>query len=83
MGGWAVAQGPIMITTITLDRLIKRGYVPMLDYYLKVAPQLNEPLYARPVRKVCEAHWWTLVRQPLSRLAADHAIPFNLQRFYY
>jgi RNA-directed DNA polymerase len=27
MGGWAVAQSPILGTTITLKRLIKRGYV--------------------------------------------------------
>ena len=33
MGGWAVAQSPIMITTITLERLHKRGYEAMLDYY--------------------------------------------------
>lgn len=49
MGGWAVAQSPIMITTITLERLRKRGYEAMLDYYSKVSPQLNEPLYTRPV----------------------------------
>ena len=52
MGGWAVAQSPILITTITLVRLRKRGYESMLDYYLQVAPQLNEPLYARPARTV-------------------------------
>jgi RNA-directed DNA polymerase len=52
MGGWAVAQSPILVTTITLERLRKRGYEPMLDYYLKVSPQLNEPLYTRPVRTV-------------------------------
>ena len=52
MGGWAVAQSPIMVTTVTLERLHKRGYEPMLDYYLKVSPQLNEPLYTRPVRTV-------------------------------
>ncbi len=52
MGGWAVSQSPILVTTITIPRLKKRGYVPMLDYYLKVAPQLNEPLYTRPVRTV-------------------------------
>ena len=52
MGGWAVAQSPILVTTITLSRLIKRGYEPMLDYYQKVSPQLNEPLYTRPVRTV-------------------------------
>jgi RNA-directed DNA polymerase len=50
--GWAVAQSPIMITTITLDRLTKRGYESLLDYYFKVCPQLNEPLYTRPVRTV-------------------------------
>jgi RNA-directed DNA polymerase len=48
MGRWAVAQSPILITTITLERLQKRGYESMLDYYLKVAPHYNEPLYARP-----------------------------------
>jgi RNA-directed DNA polymerase len=38
-GGWAIAQSPIMITTITLERLAKRGYESMLDYYLKVRPE--------------------------------------------
>src|SRR5438046_1258499 len=52
MGGWAVAQSPILVTTITLERLKKRGYEPLLDYYLKVSPQLNEPLYSRPERTV-------------------------------
>jgi len=52
MGGWAVAQSPILITTITLDRLRKRGYVAMLTYYEKIAPHLNEPLYTRTVRTV-------------------------------
>lgn len=36
MGGWAVAQSPILRTTITETRLKKRGYISMLDYYLKV-----------------------------------------------
>lgn len=44
-GGWAVAQSPILVTTITLERLFKRGYEAMLTYYEKVAPHLNEPLY--------------------------------------
>ena len=35
-GGWAVAQSPILRTTITEKRLRKRGYESMLDYYLKV-----------------------------------------------
>lgn len=37
MGGWAVAQSPILRTTITEARLKKRGYESMLDYYLKVS----------------------------------------------
>lgn len=36
MGGWAVAQSPILRTTITIPRLKKRGYESMLDYYSKV-----------------------------------------------
>jgi hypothetical protein len=36
MGGWAVACSPILGTTITLDRVGKRGYVPLLSYYLQV-----------------------------------------------
>ena len=51
-GGWAVAQSPILGTTVILERLRKRGYESMLDYYFKVSPQLNEPLYTRPVRTV-------------------------------
>lgn len=51
-GGWAIAQSPILTTTITLERLQKRGYQSMLDYYFKVNPTLNEPLYSRPERTV-------------------------------
>ena len=51
-GGWAVAQSPILGTTITLERLRKRGYEAMLTLYEKIAPHLNEPLYTRPVRTV-------------------------------
>ena len=51
-GGWAVAQSPILITTITLKRLVKRGYTSCVDFYKPIAPQLNEPLYTRPVRTV-------------------------------
>lgn len=52
MGGWAIAQSPMLGTTITLDRLYKRGYESLFSYYQKVAPHLNEPLYTRPVRTV-------------------------------
>ena len=36
MGGWAVAQSPILRTTITEKRLNRRGYRSMLEYYHKV-----------------------------------------------
>ena len=36
MGGWAIAQSPILGTTITVDRLKKRGYVSLLDIYKKI-----------------------------------------------
>ncbi len=52
MGGWAIAQSPILGTTITLDRLKDRGYISSLDMYKTISPQLNEPLYTRPVRTV-------------------------------
>jgi group II intron reverse transcriptase/maturase len=52
MGGWAVAQSPILGTTITVDRLKKQGYVSLLEIYKRISPQLNEPLYTRPVRTV-------------------------------
>ena len=35
MGGWAVAQSPILGTTIKVSHLKRRGYVPMIDYYSK------------------------------------------------
>ena len=36
MGGWAIAQSPILITTITVERLKKRGYVSLLEIYSKI-----------------------------------------------
>ncbi len=36
MGGWAIAQSPIMQMTITPKRLEQRGYIPFLDYYHKI-----------------------------------------------
>lgn len=52
MGGWAVAQSPIMVTTVTLARLKKRGYESLHEYYGKVSILLDEPLYTRSVRTV-------------------------------
>lgn len=40
MGGWAVAQSPILGTTITLSRLRRRGYESMLSHYLKTRPEI-------------------------------------------
>jgi len=51
MGGWRVAQSPILKTTITLARLKKRGYIAMLDNYHRIRSG-NEPPYTRPVRTV-------------------------------
>ena len=33
MGGWAVAQSPILRTTITVERLKMKGYVSLIEYY--------------------------------------------------
>ena len=36
MGGWAISKSPILTTTITLDRLKRRGYKSFLEYYLEI-----------------------------------------------
>jgi len=41
MGGWAVAQSPILRTTITLSRLRRRGYESMSSYYHKTIPEIQ------------------------------------------
>lgn len=33
MGGWAVAQSPILKTTITVKRLKMKGYLSLIEYY--------------------------------------------------
>jgi group II intron reverse transcriptase/maturase len=45
MGRWAVAQSPILFTTVTNARLKSRGYESLLEWYVQKAPHLNEPLY--------------------------------------
>jgi fumarate hydratase class II len=52
MGGWAIAQSPILGTTITIQRLKKRLYESLLDVYSRINPSLYEPPYTRPVRTV-------------------------------
>ena len=43
LGGWAIAQSPILNTTITVALLVKRGYESMLSWYQKVAPDKFTP----------------------------------------
>ena len=42
-GGWAIAQSPILGTTITLNRLKKRGYLSLTELYIQLNPSLCEP----------------------------------------
>jgi hypothetical protein len=58
MGGWLIAQSPILGTTITLSRLSRKGYIAMVDYYLKFKPvcpeaglNFNEPCLATGRRR--------------------------------
>ena len=37
-GGWAIAQSPILGTTITVKRLVQRGYISLEDTFLKASP---------------------------------------------
>jgi RNA-directed DNA polymerase len=43
MGGWRIAQSPIMGTTITVERLEKRGYISLLELYNQIKP--NKALF--------------------------------------
>jgi hypothetical protein len=45
-GGWAIAQSPILNTTITVARLTLRGYESLLSHYCKVSPHYQgSPLF--------------------------------------
>jgi len=37
MGGWAIAQSPILGTTITKARLIKRGYISLSTMFKTIS----------------------------------------------
>ena len=39
MGGWRIAQSPILGTTITVERLEKRGYISLLNLYSQLKPE--------------------------------------------
>ena len=43
LGGWAIAQSPILNTTITVELLCKRGYESMLSWYQKITPDKFTP----------------------------------------
>lgn len=43
MGGWATAQSPILITTITISRLNKRGYISSFSIYQKISKSIYIP----------------------------------------
>jgi len=45
MGGWAVAQSPILGTTITLNRLKQRGYLPLNEIYRQITPIRRDSLF--------------------------------------
>ena len=42
-GGWAVARSPMMKTTITLNRLKRRGYIEFNTDYQRFAAELKAP----------------------------------------
>lgn len=42
-GGWAIAQSPILSTTITLKRLKQRGYQSLTEVYIELNPSFCEP----------------------------------------
>lgn len=43
MGGWAIAQSPILGTTITSNRLVKRGYEALVTWYLQISAMYKNP----------------------------------------
>jgi RNA-directed DNA polymerase len=51
-GGWAIAQSPILGTTITLKRLKQKGYESLTEIYIQLNPSLCEPPSTLPVRSV-------------------------------
>ncbi|RBA27509.1 group II intron maturase-specific domain-containing protein, partial [Flavobacterium tibetense] len=42
-GGWAIAQSPILGTTITLKRLKQKGYESLTEIYIQLNPSFCEP----------------------------------------
>ena len=46
MGGWAIAQKPILGTTITLERLNKRGCIFLLHIYKQIYSYRRDNLFS-------------------------------------
>ena len=44
MGGWAQSRSPIMRTTVTIARLLRRGYIEFSVYYQRFVSVLNPPI---------------------------------------
>lgn len=44
LGGWAQACSPMMSTTVTIPRLIRKGYIEFSEYYQRFYIQLNPPI---------------------------------------
>ncbi len=40
MGGWAIAQSPVLGTTIMVERLEKRGYISLSSVYNQMTSKL-------------------------------------------
>lgn len=45
MGGWAIAQSPILGTTVTVNRLKQRGYSPLSEIYQQITPHKRNQLF--------------------------------------
>jgi len=45
LGGWRIAQSPILNTTITVQRLKRKGYISLLDLYKKTTPNQKHLLF--------------------------------------
>jgi hypothetical protein len=45
MGGWAVAQSPILGTTITNKKLKKRGYISLAELHNSISPNYQKSLF--------------------------------------
>jgi hypothetical protein len=61
MGGWRVAQRPILSSTITIDSLKNSGCISLVDYYRKQYRERTAPeMSGRTLRTL-------VLRQMLSR----------------